>query len=212
MLRLFRIATLLLFALSASALAENIPPGIPGTYKWCAPPGSYCNTIELRTNGTFRYTPLSTFVVWEPLEGSWRLVEPNLLLANSTLQPEPATWRVSTVRKIDELRFCVIDEIADTPILDARVAFSADGISSSIFTKSNGCISMPRYKSVTSITVSHCGHEPASHENTDPEANFFKVKSKSERPYVTNQKWLLHDGKLYLLAGEPLKMLPTGQD
>jgi len=46
---------------------------------------------------------------------------------------------------------------------------------------------------------------------TDPEANHFKVKLKEERRYVIDQKWLIHDGKLYLLAGEPLKNLPPEQ-
>ncbi len=189
---------------SSGAASRTTPEGIPGVYQSCVRPG-LCTRIELRTDGTFSYLPADPVIKWDPLEGNWRLIEPGLLLANSAKQHQPLPLKAAADSSLLKLRVCVSDNISGRPLASADVTIDADGISAGgLTTGADSCLELPRYHGVWHLSVSHSHYESVEYQVAGIDANLFDITLKGQEPYVTNQKWLLTGGRLYVLAFEPL--------
>jgi len=191
-------------ALAPAAALQAIESEVVSTrYEVCAYPGQ-CKTIDLRSDGTFTYTYHLDGVVWPPVEGRWRSLDDGLMLANTVEQPSPAPLELQSRPRLAGLSFCVADDISGVAIPEAWISVDADGISSSVNTDAAGCITLPRYRNVRNLRVTHCEYEAAEYSPSNPTANVFRIRLRRPRPLVTNQYWLAQNGQLLILAEPPL--------
>lgn len=179
----------------------------PGTrYETCSYPGQ-CLTIELRLDGTFSFTDRRDGVVWPALEGLWKAEGDGLIRASTLHQPTALPLRVESRPLLKALTFCVEDEKSKVAVPNALISFEADGIAATVSTDNTGCVKLPRYRGVSWLEVRHCECSKVAYTVDVPGANVFRVRLQRPRPCVTDQYWLVHNGKLLLLTEPPLKVV-----
>jgi hypothetical protein len=185
----------MMLSLTHSAEPQEERAGVVGTYAFSDAFASV--EVTIKSDGTFKFTGhgcVSTNVT----EGTWRLVAPGLVVANSEGTPPVSEIRAAVDPSLEKLTFSVTHTLGE-PLPGATVTVTcSDGGTHETLTRAGGTAVLDRCP-VAEISVAFVGFETATLSPERPMANQFFVTMKESAFLLRDQLWYVHDGNLYQL-------------
>ena len=168
---------------------------IVGTY--ASFPGFTTTVVELKPDGTFVYTH-ETCLSSDKTVGVWRVVAPNLILANSELRQAPSTIVGDRDPSAGKITVRVTDAL-ETPIPGVSVSLSCTG--GELLEAVSAVDGEAEFGAcdVHSVHADIDGFESAESTFENQKLNLFSVALEPTRFLLDDQLWYVHDGKLYEL-------------
>lgn len=204
----YAVAICLFIAGFACAVRTEAEPkervqNVVGTYRTCL---MGCMEIKIRHDFTFSYQPMSDVGEPQVVEGKWKFEEPNIIVANTFEQPDNYPF---TTKKLADQKGVVVRLYDDKgkPITNSEVVLSTDIGVLDAETDSNGIAIFPDCcPTAMRVTNPYSSfiNSYAYFSFPDKEFNYIEAKIKFIPLFITNEKWLIQKGKLYLIDSEPL--------
>ncbi|MGH2620767.1 MAG: hypothetical protein ACRDHG_09385 [Anaerolineales bacterium] len=184
-------------ALAQAAAGEPTPSGaLVGTYQHCEP-DTGCWSLTLFADQTFWLDRVVRVI------GTWKLLEPDVILANSNDQPTAVPLQMSERAPTKQLKVRVQDATSRVALCDAVVGIQCEGLAASVPSDDAGVSEFQRC-AVLRLEVTKPGYVTAVYENVPASFNQLDVSLRWASPYLTNQLWIVRNGELFLVDTGPL--------
>jgi len=202
---IYWIATLLLAAsaCSSSGSAPQTVSEIAGVYS-DSREGAYAATgITLDPNGTFVYSHWSC-TISRRTTGEWRIVAPNLILANSFVHQEPSPLESWLDRSSNTISVTVIDlEGLRLPGAKITVKCQNGRVQQGVLGQDGACL-FEQCK-VVHLSADLVGLQDAEARPRDRNHNVFTMTLRLHPWFhIYDQLWYVDDGQLFQLSRPPL--------
>jgi hypothetical protein len=179
---------------------------VVGTYESCL---MGCTVIKIRTDFTFSYQPMSDVGEPQIVQGTWKFEETNIIVANTFEQPNKYPFSIKLNADQKGLTVRILDK-KGMPIQWAEVHIPNENGMLIAETNKDGLAEFPRCDP-RGMTVkqpfSNYVNSSAVFEFPDKDFNYVEAKINFIPLFITDQRWLIQNGKLYFIDSYPISKI-----